>query len=399
MICPNCQTPNGSENIFCVNCGTKVLPTGNLVGDTKSPTLSFQNPLPNQPPQNTNPTEIYQPPASIPQTQFVQPPPNYNTSNSMVTSAVPLNQPSAPNFMSAPNFSGAQTQAGNSSKKTFIWAALVFFGILAVGVGGFFLLTQSTLKTEVFPDHLGMFLQSPNKDKVEEIKKQDFTNAVEGTDKLLKDDSLTIAESKPNLILYADSKEIPLNDLRLIQLDTIKPNGTMKQIDFQAAPVEGKPDIKRIRIPEGLANGKYAFAVLEGNLDDGKHKFWAFQVKNSEKTNNDSILKSTNISVKTKETNTSSTNTKMAQQPKIPPPAGSTPARVNIGNVVLRSGPSQYSGAIGKLFAGQRVYVLGYSGEFETFVSPKTGKSYYSNYAQVQTESGKQGWVYAAFLN
>ncbi len=55
--------------------------------------------------------------------------------------------------------------------------------------------------------------------------------------------------------------------------------GTLKQINYQVVPIEGKPEMKRLRVPDGLANGKYAFALFDGFLDEGKHKFWAFQVK------------------------------------------------------------------------------------------------------------------------
>lgn len=391
MICPNCQTINESENIFCVGCGGKVSLTGSLIGDTKAPTVSFQMP-----------PDAFQNSANIPPpTQFVQTPPIYNTSNSIETSVVPVgNQFGAASMHNfAPSFSGAP-QAEKSNKTMFILAGAVFAVLLAAGLGAFFLLGKQAVKSETLPEHLGMFLQNPAKDKVEEIKKQDFTNAVEGKDKLLKDDGLASAEGNPNLILYSDGKDIPLGDLRLVQLDTIKPDGSLQQLDFQSALVEGKTEMKRIRIPDGLANGKYAFVILDGHLDDGKHKFWAFQVKNSEKTNNDLSLKATTVSLKPKENTTSSTNTQTAvvQKPSIPPPTGASTRYLKIGNVILRSGPSQTYSPVGKLRAGQKVYVLGYSSEYETFVSQKTGESYYSNYAQVQTESGQKGWVYAEFL-
>lgn len=389
MICPNCQTINENENVFCINCGTTVSQAETIIGDTKAPTMSFQNSFPQTP---------------VSQSQTPPPTQIYNTSNSVETSVVPLNQynnaASMHNFapIIAP-FPVAQPPADNS-KKMFIWAGLIFVGLMFAGLGGFFLLTrQSSFKAESLPEHLGMFVQSNNKDRVDEIRKQDFTNALDGKDKLLKDDNLTGTEGNPNLILYSDGKDVSLNDLRLIQLDTIKPDGNLKQLDFQAAPIDGKPEMKRIRIPEGLANGKYAFAIIDGFLDDGKHKFWAFQVKNAEKTNNDSTLKSETVSLKPKEKKTTTTQTTQNPTPTVPSPTGATTRYLNIGNVVLRSGPSQTYSSVGKLYAGQKVYVIGYSSEYETFISSKTGKSYNSNYAQVQTENGKKGWVYAAFLN
>lgn len=402
MICPNCQTINGNENVFCVNCGTTVSQAETIIGDTKAPTMSFQNPLPPSPApsQNLTPTEIFQSSANIPPPTQI-----YNTSNSIETSVVPVGQYNAASMQNfapvAAPFPGAQPQADNT-KKMFIWAGLIFVGLMLAGLGGFFWLTkESSFKAEILPEHLGMFVQSSNKDKVDEIKKQDFTNALDGKDKLLKDDSLTSTEGNPNLILYSDGKDISPSDLRLIQLDTIKPDGNLKQLDFQAAPIDGKPEMKRIRIPEGLANGKYAFAILDGYLDEGKHKFWAFQVKNAEKTNNDSTLKTETVSLKPKEKKTTTTTNPQTTQtntPTIPSPTGATTRYLKFGNVILRSGPSQTYSPKGKLRSGQKVYVIGYSSEYESFTSNKTGESYNSNYAQVQTESGQTGWVYAAFL-
>ncbi len=261
---------------------------------------------------------------------------------------------------------------------------------------------QASVKSEPLPTYLGMFVQRLDKDKVAEIKKKDYTNALVGKDELLKDDDLPIAEGNPNLLLYSDSREISPNDLQLIQLDTIKSDGTMKYLEFQAAPVDEKPDIKRIRIPDGLANGKYAFVILDGDLDDGKHKFWAFQIKNSDKANNDATLKSKTVSLKPKEkvndSTQTQTNTQVVQQPSVPPPVGSTPATLKSNNVIFRSGPTQNSAALGKLSRGQKVYVIGYSSQYEYFTSQKSGETMYSNYAEVQTQNGKRGWVYAAYL-
>jgi uncharacterized protein YgiM (DUF1202 family) len=64
---------------------------------------------------------------------------------------------------------------------------------------------------------------------------------------------------------------------------------------------------------------------------------------------------------------------------------------------VLRSGPTQLSGKIGNVRMGQKLYVIEYSDRYETFIT-KDGRELNSNYAYVQTESGKRGWVYAAFI-
>ncbi|CAN5549170.1 hypothetical protein BH10ACI1_BH10ACI1_32490 [soil metagenome] len=394
MICPNCQTINEKENVFCVNCGANVTQTGNLIGDTKAPTESFHY-LPQPPPavsQNLSP----------PPTQFVQnqtPPPTqiYNTSNSIETSVVPVNQygvPSMHNFTPSAQYTNAQ-QAASNNKKMFIWAGVIFFGLVAAGLGGFFLLTKPSFKAEMLPDHLGMFVQNKEKDKIDEIKKDDFTNALDGRDKLLIDDGLTSTEGNPNLILYSDGKDIPLGDLRLIQLDTIKPDGSLKQIDFQAAPVDGKPEMKRIRIPEGLANGKYAFALLDGYLDDGKHKFWSFQVKNAEKTNNDSTLKSMTVSIKPKDsktTTTTTTQTTQTNKPIIPPSTGNY-AYSTSDRLILRDSPSLTGYDTGvRIRKGQRVYVQSLSSNSDTWKG-RTGR-----WAYVTTDDNYSGWVFTPLL-
>lgn len=372
MICPNCQTFNQSENVFCVNCGTTVSQAADL-----PPTQFFQSPK-----------------ATTDQAPL----------KSEETAVLPVNQfdPSMANF--TPSVPHSAIRQPSKNKKLFLLIGAAAGLFLLIGIIVFFVLVKNPTGTETLPEHLGMFIQSPGKDKITEIRKQDFASAVEGADKLLNNDGLTIAEENPNLILYSDGKDVPLNDLRLIRLDTIKPDGNLKQLDFQAAPVENKTEMKRIRIPGGIAVGKYAFAILDGHLDDGKHKFWAFEVKNSAKSNSDADMKSTTVSIKpqqnTKSSETSTNPTNTATQPSAPiaPPPGATIRYVSTTDVIFRSGPSQSASARGKLSAGQKVYVLGYSSNYEYFQSKKTGQSFNSNYAEVQTENGRRGWVYAAFL-
>lgn len=401
MICPNCQAKNENRNVFCVACGTILKDTEAMVGDTKSPTLSFQHPLPmpSETPQSENPPD--ETPTVFGQSNSVrmspQPPPTqiYNDTNSQETSFVGTNtpNPSINNFapFAVPNTTPAQ-KTGNG-KKIALVAAIVLLGLTVFGAGGYFLLTKTVNKSEVLPDHLGMFVQSVNKDKIDEIKKKDFTNALTGKDELFKDDSLTSAEANPNLLIYSDSKEISLNDLRLIQLDTIKPDGTLKQLDFQAAPVDGKPDIKRIRIPEGLANGKYAFAIIDGFLDEGKHKFWAFQVKNSEKPNNDSTLKSSTVSVKSKDkkNETVTEKTPVNTTPQKPPTTGNYVFSKS-NNVVLRSAPSLTASKVDSLYSGQRLYVMGVSSNTTTW------RGITGHWVNVETDSGMTGWVFAPLV-
>ena len=387
MICPNCQTINENKNVFCNNCGTTLKDTEAMVGDTKAPTLSFQFP-PQQPPAETfedeTPTVFGQSAANIPPpTQIIQTPPQvYQNPNPPNPQPAPVVNNFAP--IISPNI--AAPQKTGSGKKIILLAGIAFIGLLAIGVGGFFIFKKLIAKTEVLPEQVGMFVQSKEKDKIDEIKKQDFANALEGKDKLLKDESLTKVEGSPNLVLYADEKDFKTSDLHLIQLDTIKPDGSLKQIDFQTAPLENKAEIKRIQLPEGLANGKYAFAILEGFLDDGKHKLWAFQVTNSEKTNNDSILKAANISLKSKD------NKKKTDKTPETPPTVESYVYPKSSSVILRSEPSLTANKIDTLSSSERLYVIKISDNTTTW------RNITGYWANVKTDDGTTGWVFAPLL-
>jgi hypothetical protein len=240
-----------------------------------------------------------------------------------------------------------------------------------------------------------MFVQSDAKDRIDEIRRQDFANAAEGRNNLMKGDLSTVT-SRPNLILYADSRDIPVNDMRLVQLDTIKDDGSMQTLDFQVAPVDGKPEMKRIRVPEQIASGRYAFALFDGYFNEGKHKFWPFQVRDSSKASNDDLLKAASVSLRPKAAPPPAT-TKIAGPPanvaaSVPPPDGGTAATVKT-RIKLRSGPTQFANnQIGILGPGQRVYILDYSTNVETF------HGITSRYAYVQTDRGLRGWAFAAYL-
>ncbi len=393
MICPNCQSNNENRDVFCRKCGTLLKQTEEMVGDTKSPTLSFQYPLPQSSDafQDETPTVFVQSGSNLlptpPPITDSEPPPTqmFNSGNLLQTPDVPA-EPPIQNFAPPASFPTAQTPTQSNRKKTIILAGLAFAGLLLIGVGGFFIFkTIFSAKPEVLPEQVGMFLQSKEKDKIDEIKKQDFTNAVEGKDKLLKDESLMKVESKPNLVLFADEKEFKTADLRLVQLDTIKPDGTLKQIDFQTVSVENKTEIKRLQIADALANGKYAFAILEGFLDDGKHKFWAFQVTNSDKANNDSILKSSNVSLKSKD------KKKKEKTPETPPTVD-TYVYPKSNGVTFRSEPGLTASKIDSLSSSDRLYVIKIS-DNTTVWRGITG--YWAN---VKTDDGRTGWVFAPLL-
>jgi hypothetical protein len=361
MICPNCKTVNDSEYVFCVNCGVSV---------TQSNSSIEQNSIemPNLPSSDTNQQQ------------------QFGTSNSVETSVLPLSQ----NNQSIPNFNPAMPGTGNfpaTTKKRnwFLFLGLPLVILLIVGGGGFYLVYQQSLNTESLPKHFGLFSQNDDKTQLSEVKKLDVTNALEVKDKLLEDTDLPELQSKPSWILYAENNDVPLNDLKLVEIDSIKDDGSLNQVEFQAAPVEGKPEMKKIRVRQELATGKYAFAIFDGHLDDGKHRFWVFEIKSGTKSDNGELAKSTTVSIKPKEENSMLPN-------EVPPPPGASIAFVIQSNVVMRSGPSQASAKIGKFRRGQKVYVIEYSSNQESF------KNLYSNFARVQTTTGRTGWIYAAFI-
>lgn len=415
MNCPKCRTFNESSNLFCINCGETMRLTANPPPTMMSPPASQNFPQSNIPTQDypslSNRIGDLQSSPTIftPNPNFNQSQPNYNQSQQNFNQSQQNFNPSMGNFnpsMTGFNPSLAYQAPPRKKSRAGLWIGLSFLFVLLLGggiVAAVVLMNKTTTGTEALPEHLGMFFQNGDKTTVNEIKKQDFSNALDGKEQMLKDSALPTVEEKPNLILYSDGKDIPLNDLKLIQLDSMTGDGAMKQIEFKAAPVEGKPEMKRIWFPDGLANGKYAFALMDGFFDEGKHKFWAFQVSGAKKTDNGDLAKSITIGLKPKAAKTtttttvSNTNSNVVEQPKVPPPPSATTVYCTSNNVVLRSGSSQNTAKIGSLFRGQKLYVISYSGEYETFVS-KNGQTLYSNYAYVQTESGKRGWVYAAYI-
>lgn len=352
MICANCNAANDDNNIYCNSCGHPI---------ASNPTFSAQ------------PTVAYQ----------RQPP------------TIPVVDPQYPSVVTP--FIG-QPPPPPPKKRGLIGVLIALIAILLVGalaVGGLYIAMNYGGESEKLPDHLGMFIQSDAKDRVDEIRRQDFANGGEARNNLIKAD-LSYVGAKPNLILYADGRDVPVNDMRLVQLDTMKDDGSMKTLDFQVAPVDGKPEMKRIRVPVDMASGRYAFALFDGYFNEGKHKFWPFQVRDSSKSSNDDLLKAASVSLKPK-TAPPPAATKTTPPPAnvataVPPPDGGTAATVKT-RIKLRSGPTQFAkNQIGSLNPGQRVYILDYSTNVETF------NGITARYAYVQTEGGKRGWAFAAFL-
>lgn len=344
MTCSICNAVNASEMVFCAACG---------------------NPL----------------------SQWGGPP--AGAGNSIETEVIETGR----QHFSSPNFQPASAYvSGPKPGNRLLWIAIGALAPLLVA-GGIFVLLSKNGATGTLPDHLGLFAQNSDRKELSEVGKQDVTNALQARTDLLKNDSLPILDPSPNLILFSDSQAVPVNDLRLIQLDTIGADGSMKQLDFQVAPVEGKPDMKRIRVPAAMANGKYAFALLDGYLNDGKHKFWAFQVRNSSKSDNGDALKGSSVGLKP--------TPPPAARPAVPapvtaaraaPPAPGNTAVSITDYLILRAGPGQSYPKLGNIARGESVYIMAYSTNTESF----KGRS--SPFAQVRTGDGRTGWVFSAFL-
>jgi hypothetical protein len=360
MICGNCKAPNNNDNVFCTECGVTLAPvSGQLAGGTPAAPVR---------------------PGVFAHSQ----PPNYTPSNSTETEVV--RTPSSANFSPAMFQTGERTQARRGN--TVVYLAAGFLAVLIAAAGVYYFTTAAPpVAAEVLPGHLGLFVQSAARDRADEIKKFDFADASKAKEELIKNESLPVADTNPSLILYSDGKDVPVGDLKLLPLDSLNTDGTFKQINFQAAPVDGKPEMKRIRVPDGLANGKYAFALLDGFFNEGKHKFWPFVVANAAKSDNGNALTSSSLQVKPPPPKPVGPT-----RPVAPPPAGGTLATSTTHNLVLRSGPSQSSAKIRNLDRGEQVYVIEYSTNTEMF------KGTASRYALVQTMRGERGWAFAAFL-
>ncbi len=380
MLCPICRTLNDNENTFCVNCGSTIVASSGLA------TLTLPNA---QIPIPTGGDGRFYP--STP-THFVQHP-NVNSSDPGFQQRRPVIDPTIPQ---------SANQVENKRSKTWLFVTLGILGIFilaGVGIGAFFFLKPSVQTGERLPEHLGMFSQNKEKNQLTELRKIDSQNVLDAKDKLFGDDTLPVIGEKPELILYADGMEVPIADLKLIQLDSVKADGTMKYIDFQPSLVDGKPAMKRIKFGESLAIGKYAFVRFDGYFDEGKHKFWAFEIKNAEKRDNGTLARETVVAIKPKPaTNDVAQKATIVSLPPAPKPEVIVPSGARVGycnnsDVRLRSGPGLKTAVIGKLGRRQRVFVMQYSSNTDYW------KGTQANWAYVQTEAGKSGWVFSPFIS
>jgi len=365
MTCPKCGTINNAEYIYCVNCGTSI------PGDTKG--------------LSTNP--------AFPTEE-----------DSVKTAYLPVRQAAPPTQHFEQSFEPTAAPKKKSKLPIILGIAFLFILIAAAAVvGGFIFMNRMPQTAEVLPDHLGIFYLDQNKTKTNELAKVESGNVIESKEKLLTDAASFRSAGTPDVILYAEGSDIPLGDLKFIDLESIEAGGNLKQIDFQAVPIEGKRSMKRLKFPNGIANGKYAFAVFEGNLDDGKHRLWPIQIDNSNKADNNDTARLITLEVSEKAANTNTnTNTNVSPtpaepaatpKPKAEAPVGSTVAFCNSSDVIVRASAGLDAKKLAMLKKGQRVFVIRYSENTDMW------KGTESNWAYIQTENGKRGWVFTPFIS
>jgi len=292
----------------------------------------------------------------------------------------PVNPPGAGYFPAAQE----PPMKNNNAPLLIILSVIVLASLAAIA---YLLVGRSSKHEGPLPDHYGLFVR--NQDALTELRRQEFRDAMKGRDSIIGDSSLTRVDAKPTLVLYAEGQDIPVADLKLVQLDSMEPNGKVVHWNYQVSPVDGHPGMKQIKVASGLASGKYAFALLSGFLEEGTHKFWPFQVNDNAPAPTDTPQVAM-ISLKPKPAPT--------PRPAIPtisapPPTGARLAYCTENNVVLRSAPSLNGPKIGGLSRGQRLYVLQLSSNYDTW------RGVSANWAYVQPEnSAARGWVFTYFL-
>lgn len=417
MNCPKCLSYNEVGNAFCVNCGETfgssdeaaptvirpIVPVPVIPPDPNPslPTVfhgQFEQSLPPQAQPPVYPTSPGMP--SAPQIYPTSPgiPPQGQQIYFQTSPGQPNAQPSFAAFQQQLPYAAqaAPPKSRLGLAIGIVGVALVFLAA-AAGLAVYYFGFKPTSSTESFPTTNGFFLQSADKTKLTDIKKREFKDLAAARDDIGDDSSLPLSDSKPSLILNGGSKEVPVGDLRLIEVGSIKDDGNLKHLEYRTSAIEGKNDMKRISFDNELAPGKYAFAVFDGPFENGKHTLWPFEVRGGSKKDNGDLAKTLTIARKSKTTSTPSGEKSPDPTQTVEPPKNASVAYCQISNVVLRSGPTQASSKIGSIRSGQKLYVIEYSGAYEQFVT-KDGRVLNSNYAHVQTESGKRGWVYAAFL-
>jgi Bacterial SH3 domain len=349
MICPKCSTQNDDEYIFCVNCGVSI--PGGAHKTQEYPSVA---------------TVVGRAPTATPDT--------------IIAKSVNFELPAS----------------GHSTSRKGLIAAIAAAVFVAVGgiAAGAIFLNRPSPPVELLPSHLGMFAVEAEKNVLTEIRKHELLNISSGRHALMKEPSPVVTE-KPEFVLYADVAEIPINEMKLIRLDSMTEQGAMRHIDFQAAIIDEKLSMKRLRFPGPLPNGKYAFALFDGYFDEGKHKLWPFEVVGS--TAGNVFPASTDIGVALKPKETQSREDK--KTPEVTPeqvldelPPGTQVAYCNATDVTVRSAPNLRSRKVTELTRGQKVYVLQFSDNYDVWNGIR------SNWALIETDKGKRGWVFTRFI-
>lgn len=347
MICPNCKTHNYDEAAFCLQCGTP------LVDPRQMPTMAL--------------------PA----------PPTYG------------NRPVLPT--GAPLYSYPTQQARTNSNKPLL-IILAALAITSIGALAYFFLLRQNQPEAALPDHFGIFVK--NKEALNELRRGDFHDVMQGRDALMGDASLPRVDAKPTLIIYAEGQDIPVSELKLLQLDSIDASGKVTYWNYQVAPIDGHPHMKQLRVAGGLPSGKYAFALLNGYMEDGNHKFWPFQIAEDAPAPSDAPQVTT-IPTKPKPATTPTPTPPSVVQPATTPtPAPPPPPTTSAGlayctqnNVVLRAAPNLNANKVGGLSRGQRLYIIEFSSNYDTW------RGITANWAYVQPEnSSVRGWVFTYFV-
>lgn len=381
MNCPFCDTVNDDENTFCVSCGEVISQTARTEVNFPPPTREY----PAGAATEETPPDPADQPASV---ETAYPPKNLS---------VPAHRPGF-----GPGDHPPEAAPTTPRRRPVLYAALGLLFFLVVGLAGltayfFWPVRDAPLeKAELLPDHYGMFVQNREKDKLTPVKRTDVADVLAEKEKLAEED-LPVWQDGESLILYADSREIPSADLRLIPLDSVADDGSFKEIDFQIFPVAGRPALKRLRVPQGLADGRYVFALLDGYLNEGKHRLWAFQATGANRENNDDIARTARGEMKKEPPKQPEKKQPAPKPPKtdkpVPGPPGSVVAYCNAANVLLRASPSLDGKKIGRLARGQRLYVIKYSKNYDNWQGTT------ANWAYIQTEKGARGWVFTPFVS
>lgn len=282
-------------------------------------------------------------------------------------------------------------------------AASVLLVLALGGVFAYFLLREKESGTTgagaeaagPLPDHFGVFLRDG--EKLTELRRLDFSDAIKGRDAMLGDAALTRADARPVLILYAEPQDIPTSDLKLVQLDGIDPGGSVRYWQFQVAPVDnGRRGMKQIKVPDGLPAGKYALALLRDYLNEGNHKFWPFQVTEGAASPGTPQVATLQVksSPSSAPTPVASSTPRPASTPPPPPPSGGTLAYCNDDNVVLRGTPSLDGPKLNRLMRGQKLWVIGVSSNKSSWGGVTANWTHVQLYDRSQT-----GWVFSPFIS